>query len=46
VLTTIGDGRQASLWELVARRTELGSLSPGTLVETILGHTSDAGDRP
>ena len=46
VLTTMGDGREASLWELVPRRTELGSLSPGTLVETILGPTRDAGDRP
>jgi hypothetical protein len=46
VLTTMGDGRQASLWELVPRRTELGSLSPRTLVETILGPTRDAGDRP
>lgn len=42
VLTTMGDGRRASLWELVPRRTELGSLSPGTLVETILGPTRDA----
>ena len=44
VLTTVGDGRQASLWELVPRRTELGSLSPGTLVETILRPSSDVGD--
>ena len=35
VLATLGDGRDASLWELVPRRTELGALSPGTLVETI-----------
>jgi hypothetical protein len=46
VLTTMGDGRLASLWELVPRRLELGSLSPRTLVETILGPTRDAGDRP
>lgn len=46
VLTIRGDGRQASLLELVPRRTELGSLSPETLVETILGSTSDVGDRP
>jgi len=45
VLTTVGDGRHASLWELVPRRTELGSLSPGTLVETILRPSSDVGDR-
>ncbi len=46
VLTTMGDGRQASLWELVPRRLELGSLSPRTLVETILGPTRGAGNRP
>jgi hypothetical protein len=36
VLATVGDGRHASLWELVPRRTELGALSPSTLVETVL----------
>jgi hypothetical protein len=35
VLATIGDGRDASLWELTPRRTELGALSPASLVETI-----------
>ena len=35
VLATVYDGREASLWELVPRRTELGALSPATLVETI-----------
>jgi hypothetical protein len=35
VLATLGDGRDASLWELTPRRTDLGALSPGTLVETI-----------
>ena len=46
VLATVGDGRQASLWELVPRRTELGALSPSTLVETVLRPSSDVGDRP
>lgn len=46
VLTTLGDGRAASLWELVPRRTELGALSPATLVDTILGSSTDPGDRP
>jgi hypothetical protein len=35
VLATLGDGRDASLWELTPHRTDLGALSPGTLVETI-----------
>ena len=35
VLATLGDGRNASLWEITPRRTELGSLSPQTLIETI-----------
>jgi hypothetical protein len=35
VLATLGDGRDASLWELTPHRTELGALSPGTLVDTI-----------
>ncbi len=35
VLATHYDGREASLWELVPQRTELGALSPTTLVETI-----------
>ena len=35
VLATLADGRDASLWELRPHRTELGALSPDTLVETI-----------
>jgi hypothetical protein len=35
VLATLADGRDASLWELRPHRTELGALSPETLVETI-----------
>jgi len=35
VLATLGDGRDASLWELTPHRTELGALSPESLVETI-----------
>ena len=35
VIATIGDGRDASLWELTPRRTELGALSPASLVDTI-----------
>ncbi len=35
VLATHYDGREASLWELVPQRTELGALSPATLLETI-----------
>ena len=42
VLATIGDGREASLWELTPHRTELGALSPASLVETI---RSTAGER-
>lgn len=42
VLATIGDGRDASLWRLTPRRTELGALSPASLVETI---RNTAGDR-
>lgn len=45
VLTITGDGRQASLLELVPRRTELGALSTEALVETILAPPSDVGDR-
>jgi len=37
VLTTTSDGRDASLWELTPHRTELGALSPTSLLETILG---------
>lgn len=43
VLATIGDGREASLWELTPHRTELGALSPASLVQTI---RSTAGERP
>jgi hypothetical protein len=35
VLATVGDGRDAALWELAPHRTELGELSPAGLVETI-----------
>lgn len=35
VLATLGDGRDASLWELAPHRTELGALAPTTLVEAI-----------
>jgi hypothetical protein len=46
VLTTVYDGRVASLWELVPRRTELGALSPATLVETIRGAATPPGESP
>ena len=35
VLTTLGDGRDASLWRLAPQRTPLGPLSPRSLVDTI-----------
>lgn len=35
VLATLTDGRDASLWELTPCRTELGALSPQSLVENI-----------
>lgn len=41
VLATIGDGRDASLWRLTPRRTELGALSPSSLVETIRNTADD-----
>ncbi|MDQ4054017.1 MAG: hypothetical protein M3237_15130 [Actinomycetota bacterium] len=37
VLATLGDGRDASLWELTPRRTELGDLSPTSLCEALRG---------
>jgi len=43
VLATTSDGRDASLWELTPHRTELGALSPTTLLETILGLRTRAG---
>lgn len=45
VLATMGDGRLASLWELTPRRSELGSLSPQTLLEAIrkAGHHPGGG---
>lgn len=52
VLATLGDGRNASLWQLKPRRTELGSLSPAVLVDTIRtgapawGTASGSGIRP
>lgn len=41
VLATMGDGREASLWELTPQRKALGSLSPTTLVETIRSSLTD-----
>jgi hypothetical protein len=35
VLTTIADGREASLWQLTPSRRELGALSPAALVSFI-----------
>lgn len=35
VLATLVDGQQAALWELTPHRTELGALSPHTLIQTI-----------
>jgi hypothetical protein len=35
VLATLTDGQQAALWKLTPRRTELGALSPQTLVKII-----------
>lgn len=35
VLATLGDGRDAALWELTPHRTALGAPSPSTLVDTI-----------
>ena len=35
VLATLVDGHEAALWELTPHRSELGALSPQTLVETI-----------
>lgn len=43
VLVTVYDGREASLWQLVPRRTALGALSPTTLLETIRAVASPAG---
>lgn len=42
VLATHYDGRVASLWELVPRHTDLGALSPATLVETIRAVARDS----
>ena len=45
VLATMGDGREASLWELTPQRKALGALSPTTLVDTIRSSLTDvAGD--
>lgn len=41
VLATLGDGREASFWELTPHRTELGALSPASLVERIRKTTGD-----
>jgi hypothetical protein len=35
VLAVMTDGRRATLWELTPRRTELGALSPRTLVDIV-----------
>jgi hypothetical protein len=35
VLATLGDGRDAALWELTPHKTRLGPLSPATLVDVI-----------
>jgi hypothetical protein len=35
VLATLGDGRDAALWELVPRRTALGAMSPSSLIDAI-----------
>ncbi|TYB39666.1 hypothetical protein FXF50_04615 [Micromonospora sp. AP08] len=35
VLATLGDGREASLWQLTPQRTRLGAPSPAVLVDTI-----------
>lgn len=36
VLATVGDGKRAALWQLAPHRTELGEVSPQTLVQAIL----------
>jgi hypothetical protein len=41
ILATLGDGRDAALWELAPHRAPLGAPSPDALVETI--RTSFAG---
>ncbi len=38
VLATLGDGRDAALWELTPRRTRLGQLSPTALVQAMQAH--------
>lgn len=35
VVATVGDGRDASLWELTPHRTRLGELSPSALADAI-----------
>src|SRR3954468_16950237 len=39
VLATLADGRGASLWQLTPQRTDLGALSPSTLVQAIRTRT-------
>lgn len=46
VLATVGDGRDASLWELVPQRNALGALSPTTLVEAIRRSFEGVGGEP
>jgi len=41
VLATVGDGREAALWELTPHRTLLGALSPTTLIDAISATGSD-----
>ena len=40
VLATLGDGRNASLWQLTPQRTDLGALSPSVLVKAIRAEES------
>lgn len=40
VLATLGDGREAVLWELTPHRSPLGAPSPAALLETIRGATA------
>jgi hypothetical protein len=41
VLATVGDGREAVLWELTPHRTLLGALSPTALIDAISETGSD-----
>lgn len=46
VLATLGDGRDASVWELIPHRTAVVAPSPATLVETIRASFAEAGREP